>query len=238
MKPNTLENYWIDDAVNGKILEQTEILREITEFFEAIHSEGKVYGELSPSCIILDEKRKLSIKSNDILANKSLSEWRPADERDDANSKLKPTKEGDIFNLGCFFYYIITGGQHPFGRSGQRISFIANNLYDLSGCRDELLQKLINRMISHDSTKRPTSSNLIRHPYLWKKEKIEEYIYIIAEHFDEASNQYLKLKDNFLLPSSQSSSVKSVAEILAEIKVNMSVITVGMLYYRKMASHL
>jgi serine/threonine protein kinase len=178
---------------------------------------------LTPSDVTLDaEKRKLllPIKRNIISANKTLSEWRPAEEKIDS----EPTIQGDIFNLGCFFYYIITGGQHPFGSSGQRISFIANNLYDLSGCRDELLQKLIRRMISYDSAERPSCLELFRHPYLWERKKIEEYMYAIAEHIDEANNQHLKLKDHFLLSTSQPSTVKSVSDILVEIKVNISVI--------------
>ena len=224
MIPNTLENYWIDEDINGKILEQTEILRQITQVLESFHSEGNVYGELTPSDVALDAKRKLlPIKRTIILANNKLfSEWRPAEERID--SEWKPTVQGDIFNLGCFFYYIITGGQHPFGSSGQRISFIANNLYDLSGCRDELLQKLIRRMISYDSAKRPSCSELFRHPYLWERKKIEVYMYEKAEHIDEANNQHLKLKDHFLLSTSQPSTVKSVSDILVEIKVTISVI--------------
>lgn len=219
MKPKT--SNWVY-AQNGTILEQAEILRQITEQLQSIHSEGNVHGGLTPSHVNPNENP--IIKPNASLADESLFEWRPAEETHlakNSNAESKPTKEGDIFNLGCFFYCITTRGQHPFGGSGQRVSFIANNLYDLSACRDKQFQKLITKMISHDFTQRPTCSELLHHPYLWKSEEIEKYLYEIADNIDESSNQYLKWKDHFLLPSSQPSSVKSVAEILADIKVNL-----------------
>ncbi len=212
-------------SCTGKSVEHNQILRQITEQLAEIHSRGKVHGK-HPSSLaeILDSAGKLDI------SNESLNEWRPAEETTKTDSK--PTKEGDIFSLGCYFYYVITGGQHPFGRSGQRALFIENNLFHLAGCRDQQLQTLIARMISYDCTKRPNSSELFNHPFLWHSKKTEEYLTNVAENIDENSDQYNKWKVTILLSDKSigvnrgqkktAVKVTNVAEVLKEIKVGAS----------------
>jgi serine/threonine protein kinase len=207
----------------GKSVEHNEILRQVTERLAEIHSRGEVHGKHLSSLVaeILDSAGKLDI------SNESLSEWRPAEEW---KTDLKPTKEGDVFSLGCYFYYVITGGQHAFGRSGQRALFIENNLYHLAGCRDQQLQTLIAKMISHDCTKRPNSSELLNHRFLWHSKKIEDYLTNVAENIDENSDQYNKWKGTILLSDKSigvnrgqkktAVKVKNVAAVLKEIKVS------------------
>lgn len=205
-----------------KGVEQNEILRQITELLTKIHSRGEVHGKIPSSHDeILDLEGKWDI------SNESLSEWRPAEETQ--STEFKPTKEGDIFSLGCYFYYVITGGQHPFGKSGQRALFIANNLHHLAGCRDPHLQKLIARMIHHDCTKRPKSTELLDHPYLWNSKKTEEFLMNVAKNTDENCDQYKEWKGTILLSAKmaglngahqkKTTKVTNVAAILKQIKV-------------------
>lgn len=207
----------------GKNVEHNTILRQITEQLAEIHSRGEVHGK-HPSSLaeILDSAGKLDI------SNESLSEWRPSDE---TKISSKPTKEGDVFSLGCYFYYVITGGQHPFGKSGQRALFIEINLYHLAGCRDQQLQTLIAKMISHDCKKRPNSSELlINQPFLWHSKKIEDYLTNVAENIDENSDLYNEWKGTILLSDKSievnsgqkktSVKVTNVAAVLKQIKVS------------------
>ncbi|KZS03583.1 putative Ankyrin repeat domain-containing protein 61 [Daphnia magna] len=203
-------------------------LTQCTEDLEFIHSRlGAVYGEPFPVCFTItlqcSVEKERDIKLNVSEPKEFSNEWRPAEEKDS-----EPSQAGDIFSLGCYFYSVITGGQHPFGKPGHRALFIANNLYDLSECRDEQLKKLIARMISHDRTQRPNSSDLLNHPYLWKEERVENYLMKLAENLDESNEKYQVWKHTVLFSSSGQSSdsdtiqktsiVKTVVEILMEIK--------------------
>ena len=38
----------------------------------------------------------------------------------------------DIFSLGCVYYYVLTGGVHPFGHALSRQAHIASHNYSLS----------------------------------------------------------------------------------------------------------
>lgn len=207
-------------------------LTQCTEDLVFIHSRfGAVYGKPFPVCFTItlqcSVEKERDIKLNVSEPKEFSNEWRPAEEKDS-----EPSQAGDIFSLGCYFYSVITGGQHPFGKPGHRALFIANNLYDLSECRDEQLKKLIARMISHDRTQRPNSSDLLNHPYLWKEERVENYLMTLAENLDESNEKYQVWKHTVLFSSSGQSSdsdtiqktsiVKTVVEILMEIKVNAS----------------
>lgn len=43
----------------------------------------------------------------------------------------------DIFSAGCIFYYVVSGGQHPFGDSLRRQANILSGSYQLSCLQDE-----------------------------------------------------------------------------------------------------
>lgn len=205
-----------------------EELRQSAERLADLHSQGKVLGKRFSIIHYPFFPHSAWEKVHDVTPDVSESdeftnEWRPAEEKDSG-----PSQAGDIFSLGCYFYYVITGGQHPFGEPGDRVNFIAHNLYDLSKCQDGPLKKLIAKMICHDSKKRPSSSELLNHPYIWKENRAESYLAALAENLDEKSEKYQKWKGTVLFSFDrhaldfdmvrETSIVKSIWRILMEIK--------------------
>ena len=57
------------------------------------------------------------------------------------------TKAIDIFSLGCVFYYILTGGYHPFGDRYLREGNIIKGEYDLSLLMEKCLMIDMNQLI-------------------------------------------------------------------------------------------
>ena len=221
--PITL-HHWIVEGLRpqgGKIL-----LRQITELLHEIHLQGQVHKCLTPLSVTLNSTGTTVESITHPVSEELVSEWRPAEEKNSI-----PSKEGDIFALGCIFN-LIYGGQHPFGRSGHRALFIANHLYDLSGCRDKHVRKLIGEMISHDPKRRPSCADVMSHPFLWSNEQAGKYINDIANNIDISNEQFKKWSDIILFSEQTSSvesntsenyeSVQSVAEILLKIKVCIS----------------
>ncbi|KFM77472.1 Serine/threonine-protein kinase/endoribonuclease IRE1, partial [Stegodyphus mimosarum] len=81
----------------------------------------------------------------------------------------------DTFSLGLVFYYVLTGGKHPFGDPVRRQGNILNQEY----CLDDLDEKkfpeayyLIERMITHNALERPPVVAILKHPIFWSREKI------------------------------------------------------------------
>ena len=71
-------------------------------------------------------------------------------------------------------FYIITKGEHPFGKDEQQIrtNLLAAdsvNLYMLNG--NPLAKDLISWMLNHDPKDRPSAEEALQHPYLKSKEK-------------------------------------------------------------------
>lgn len=185
----------------GKNQKLIQKLIQSTELLNDIHSRGEV-------CASTGQTRKPNV----VELKEVFDGCRPAEEKN-----LERSQSGDIFSLGCYFYEVITGGEHPFGKPDDRTGFIANNLSDLTGCEDAKLRKLIARMVCHDSTKRPTRADLVDHPCLWNENRVENYLTTFAENIDETSEKSETLKRQVLF--SPNSVVKSVQEILLDIKV-------------------
>ncbi|KAL2916325.1 bifunctional endoribonuclease/protein kinase ire1 [Polyrhizophydium stewartii] len=88
-------------------------------------------------------------------------------------SPIRITRAVDIFSIGCVFFYVLTGGKHPFGDKFLReINVLRGNfrLDALDVLKEEsvLAKDLIKRMISKDPSKRPDAAQVIMHPFFWK----------------------------------------------------------------------
>lgn len=166
-----------------KPMEPRKILQEIMLGLEHLHSIKLVHRDLKPANILIAPTRKALL--SDFGLSKKLADdqssfhatvqsgtigWRAPEcilndeviRMKGSNNELgtivkgvKITKAIDIFAAGCIFYYVLTGGLHPFGNRMQREINIVQNKCDLSelSC-DPVALDLVNRMISRDPTKR------------------------------------------------------------------------------------
>ncbi|KAJ1654569.1 bifunctional endoribonuclease/protein kinase ire1 [Dispira simplex] len=100
---------------------------------------------------------------------------------------LKLTKAVDVFSTGCVFYFFLTRGQHPFGDELIRDYHISQGLADFSSLESLTVdsaveaQDLVQRMVSHNPSNRPTTSEVLQHPYFWSYEKRLEFLYKVSD---------------------------------------------------------
>lgn len=100
------------------------------------------------------------------------------------------TKAIDIFSLGCVFYYILSGGGHPFGDRYLREGNIIRGEYDLSGlktyCPRDYVEAtdLISSMISFNPKLRPDTAAILKHPYFWDMNKKLEFLLKVSDRFE------------------------------------------------------
>ncbi|XP_068607073.1 serine/threonine-protein kinase/endoribonuclease IRE1 [Brachionichthys hirsutus] len=87
-----------------------------------------------------------------------------------------PTAAVDVFSAGCVFYYVVSGGNHPFGDDLRRqINILSGECYlshfmeDLHD--DVIAQDLIEQMISTEPESRPSTVRVLKHPFFWSPEK-------------------------------------------------------------------
>ena len=124
----------------------------------------------------------------------------------DGNGGKRLTKAIDIFSLGCVYYYILTGGSHPFGDRYLREANIIKGVHNLSQLSNSCpfdyveLKDLILRMIAHNPQERPNTKQILKHPFFWSVEKKLDFLLKVSDRFeierrDPPSSLLLKLEE-------------------------------------------
>ncbi len=68
-------------------------------------------------------------------------------------------------------YYILSGGQHPFGEQPFCEVNILQGLYSLEHLDDDVVKDLVSWMINEDPNERPTVEQTLTHPFFWTDER-------------------------------------------------------------------
>ena len=109
----------------------------------------------------------------------------------DSQSNRRATRAIDIFSLGCVFYYVLTGGNHPFDRDGKymREANIVKGRYAL----DDLAQlgdyqwearDVVARMLAHDPRTRPDAAAVLAHPFFWRPQARLDFLCHVSDQFE------------------------------------------------------
>eukprot|EP00069_Balaena_mysticetus_P010109 bmy_06544T0 len=106
--------------------------------------------------------------------------------------KENPTYTVDIFSAGCVFYYVISEGSHPFGKSLQRQANILLGACSLDCLHPEkhedvIARELIEKMIAMDPQKRPSAKHVLKHPFFWSLEKQLQFFQDVSDRIEKES---------------------------------------------------
>ena len=179
-----------------------ETLREISEGLAHLHNINLVHRDIKPHNILITPQRKFVI--SDFGLSKRLIEgqssfdptyqggtvgWRApeclASTQGDGHQKAL-SKSVDVFSLGCLYYYILTGGKHPFGDRLSREQNIANGAFNI----EEILStfpeahELVARMIALNPRDRPSLMDILNHPLFWPAQKRLNFLLDVSDRFE------------------------------------------------------
>lgn len=114
--------------------------------------------------------------------------------------KLLPSKSADVFSLGCVFYYVMSGGKHPFGHPSQRQTNIIKNesVFESFKLNEQSLEiaegsavmanKLITTMIRPVPSERPPMSCVLKYPLFWSKANQLQFLQDVSDRVDKEEN--------------------------------------------------
>ncbi|XP_031425227.1 serine/threonine-protein kinase/endoribonuclease IRE1 isoform X2 [Clupea harengus] len=117
--------------------------------------------------------------------------------------KLNPTCTVDIFSAGCVYYYVVSSGSHPFGKSLQRQANILQGTYSLEHLQpdrhgeyslehlqpdrheDIVARDLIQQMLSVEPEQRPSAERVLKHPFFWSLEKQLHFFQDVSDRIEK-----------------------------------------------------
>lgn len=170
-----------DGTLEGKVsegapLDQPRTCKELAEALSFVHEQGLSHRDLKPANVFLKSSR---VKLGDFGLAKEAGAMKQehtqgvgtlgwmAPEVIEQEASLDATK-ADVFVLGLIFYYVLTGGKHPFN---MKIASILRGNADLAALqhlpRMEATLPLVSAMISHDPLARPTAADCVREVARW-----------------------------------------------------------------------
>lgn len=156
---------------------------EQSSFKTNIKNAAGTVGWMAPELLIEDEN------SNKISVSQEIE---TIDEVYDPYLRRRLTKAIDIFSLGCVFYYVLSGGSHPFGDKYTREFQIINGKKDFKGLKENMKDKslvyeavnILNQLLNHDPSNRPSAEVVLRHPFFWSKAKKLDFLLKVSDRLE------------------------------------------------------
>lgn len=106
----------------------------------------------------------------------------------------RATRAIDIFSLGLVFFYVLTNGSHPFDcgdRYMREVNIRKGNyslrMLDSFGDWAYEAKDLIGSMLEADPKNRPTTRDVMSHPFFWSVKKRLAFLCDVSDHFEKES---------------------------------------------------
>lgn len=135
------------------------------------------------------ENDQSSFRATTANGGAGTSGWRAPEVLND-DSNRRATRALDIFSLGCVFFYVLTGGSHPFGDRYLKESNIIRGIYNLDALDEAIphlaveARDLITHMICRDPSKRPSAEEVCRHPLFWNHKEQLDFLLEVSDRFE------------------------------------------------------
>ncbi|XP_038842117.1 serine/threonine-protein kinase/endoribonuclease IRE1-like [Salvelinus namaycush] len=230
----SLKEYVEDKNFNRHGLQPVEVLKQMMRGLAHLHSLKIVHRDVKPNNILFsipDHHGQVIVKITDFGMAKMLDIGRQsysmssgamgtmgwnAPEVLKKDSKNNPTSAVDIFSAGCVFYYVLTGGEHPFGDMEDGLDVAINirqgqfNLVGLQGDKhkDIVAEHLIKYMVTKEHQRRPSAESVLNDPFFWSLEKQLKFLKDVSDWIDAQSK--LKQLDDAIINQLESEAEKVV----------------------------
>ncbi|XP_074052356.1 serine/threonine-protein kinase/endoribonuclease IRE2 isoform X7 [Macrotis lagotis] len=204
----TLKEYVENPTLDHLGLEPVALLYQLTSGLVHLHSLNIVHRDLKPCNILISgpdsQGRSRAVLSDFGLCKKlpagrhtfSLCSGIPGTEGWIAPELLQdeppesPTCAVDIFSAGLVFYYVLSGGGHPFGDSLHQQANILAGVAHMDHFEEETHEKviakeLVEAMLSPQPQLRPSAQYVLAHPFFWSRAKELQFFQDVSDRVEK-----------------------------------------------------
>lgn len=129
----------------------------------------------------------------------NVSQQNGSENSSNGNGTVQGVKRAaDIFSLGCLFFWVLTGGSHPFDDAEgwmqmRELNIKKNNPRNMNkldlGADTEEPMQLIESMLAHSPEDRPTAQQVKEHPFFWTPDKRLAFLCDVSDHFERETRE-------------------------------------------------
>ncbi|XP_064180323.1 serine/threonine-protein kinase/endoribonuclease IRE1-like isoform X2 [Anguilla rostrata] len=204
----TLQEYVEQPGFQRHGLQPVDLLQQTMSGLAHLHSLSIVHRDLKPHNILVSVPnahgrvramisdfglcKKLAVGRHSFSRRSGVpgTEGWIAPEVLSEDCKDNPTCAVDIFSAGCVFYYVVSQGRHPFGKSLQRQANILLGAYSLEHLQTDrhegiVATDLILQMLSMEPQKRPSAESVLKHPFFWGLEKQLQFFQDVSDRIEK-----------------------------------------------------
>ncbi|XP_053473713.1 serine/threonine-protein kinase/endoribonuclease IRE1-like isoform X1 [Ictalurus furcatus] len=171
-----------------------KVTQEVLIGLQALHNAGIIHRDIKPSNILIDVEgntrladfgvsRMLNQGTNTVH---TLSADTPGWEAMEilnrkADSTCRYKTSTDIQVAGMLAYYILSGGNHPFGTGSEIEENIRKGNYQLDKITDVEAKDLIEKMIAREPQTRLSVKEAVEHPYFSDDKRRDTFLRIVGD---------------------------------------------------------